>query len=252
MKWTRHGASLAAAAALMFLSVLAPALAQQPATYELRNGWKGTYLSVNGTAVVQSPTSGPAAAWIIEQAGAQGEMRLRSAYTGGYLTLRGGVVQAVPLARDAQNALWVVEATNSNQYARLRNLGQSGAYLNIETGPVQAGTVQPGWVSAFWQAAPYQGNVASAPPPQQPSATRPPQVAGMVTMDILNQSAQPLDIYVDDRAGNVVFISTVPPGYGVAQQSPVGFIWWLSQQDQWMGGYQAGTDAEQLIAYPPS
>jgi len=74
--------------------------------------------------------------------------------------------------------------------------------------------------------------------------------AQIVTMEFQNRSRLPLEIFYDSANGGQEYLTTIQPGYKLTQQSPVGAVWRLAQNDQWFNAVRASTAARQLVRFP--
>ncbi|MEP0520215.1 MAG: hypothetical protein ABJO09_03315 [Hyphomicrobiales bacterium] len=91
------------------------------------------------------------------------------------------------------------------------------------------------------------------PPPRSFGASAPaaPQNSQVVKLFVQNRSNFDLDVFVDDDNGEQVFLATLRPNQQLEQNSPVGLIWRLAQNDVWLDAYQIESgDSEQVIVFP--
>jgi hypothetical protein len=134
----KHNRALAAACAMIVISLCLPAAAAENA-FKLRNADSGLYLSVTGAVrqdganMIQWRDVGqPDAVWTFERRGGKG-VRIRNAVSGKYVTVTGdgNAIQW----RDAgqPGLIWVREKTKTADCYKLRNRS-SGLYLAADEG----------------------------------------------------------------------------------------------------------------------
>ncbi len=123
-------------------------------------------------------------------------------------------------------------ASNQGQNAPRKKLGQSGS------GQSKLGGRKLG-----------QSNRAQSNPPAQNTARG--QNAPTITLHIQNRSNAPILVFADDTQGKPVLLATLNPGQGMRENSPIGQIWRLAQNDQWLDAYRIeGEPDEQVITFP--
>lgn len=137
------------------------------------------------------------------------------------------------------------QVDNSNQQGGLQQSNQNGFAGN--------GSGQQGGQVAGQTA----NNTYGKLPPPPPSfgttapASAPLQNAQVVKLFVQNRSNFDLDVFVDDDNGEQVFLATLGPNQQLEQNSPIGLIWRLAQNDVWLNAYQIEPgDSEQVIVFP--
>lgn len=228
--------------ALAVLLLSLPLAAHAQGTALIVNKWKNTLLDLSsGQAADGSNPAAPGALWVLEPVDASAQFyRLRSATSGGALHIEQGPLMVSAVEPGWWSAMWTVEPVDG-QFIRLRNRWKPDAYIHNQNGAPTIGAIQPGWWSAMWQ---LQG----APAPTIAAAPSAP--AGQASLIVQNRSPQPLDIFIDDAAGEPAFVVSLPPGQQLTQPTPVGRRWRFAQKEQWLGAHMASAQAQQLISIP--
>lgn len=71
-----------------------------------------------------------------------------------------------------------------------------------------------------------------------------------VQLVVRNFSGGNLDVFVQDAAGDQLLVQTIGPGQQLRQQTPVGYLWSIAQNDDWKGTYRISNAPVQNIQFP--
>lgn len=141
------------------------ALAQQAERYEIVNGLDHTYLTFRDGHLTGQAAPGPGAGWIIEPTGTPGQVRIKSALTGGYLHVQSGALEVGAIQPNAPAGIWH-EETVGHSFSSFANAADHGRLLSSDRGVIAADPVQPGALKAAWRMEPMQQGGAAESRPQ--------------------------------------------------------------------------------------
>lgn len=167
------------------------------------------------------------------------------------LNANANTVQTVSPTQSAQTTAWRIEplgqdaraASNlANQIAFGRQKDTISIINNTDTVSIN----QP------LQAEPPQTELlptGTATAAQENSALLTLAEAPVVVFYVQNYSDDSLGLYIDID-GEVEQVLTLPPRYEVAQESPVGALWRLANESNWVAEYRVNNNSDQQWQYP--
>jgi len=149
------------------------ASAQQAQRLELINQGDHAFLTFRAGQLSAQPSIVTGGGWFLEPAGDQGQVRIKSALTGGYLLLGGGQLTVAKAPPNAPASIW--NTTNAGGALSFANAGNPNLLLDSRGGTIVADAAAPGAPTTFWMAVPIggKGSAASAANAAQPAAPTP-------------------------------------------------------------------------------
>lgn len=235
------GRALAQGRYVMLTCCLIASLQARAEDYFLYNGSAQQYLASDGVAVGRADEAGEVSRWQLDPAETERDVtfyRLRKPDQGSEgsiqaLHVENGTLEFGEVQPGWWSAMWSLETMPGQKEVQLRNRW-TGAYINTEIGYPQATKIAASNPASQWLLS--EVTATSIAPTK-------------VMLRIQNFSVDLLGVFIDSDDGQTLIV-TLPAGSEVLQETPVGAIWHLAQNEEWVGSFAASAEAEQLVQWP--
>ena len=234
-------------------------------SFRIKSRLNGHYIHIKGGGLQLGRVNPQAATgkWMLERVDDEFVRIKNMARPDVFLHAQNETLQASAIEPNWWSAMWKIEnipapaqvSANRNN-AGQNNTAQSGD--NITRGKLPA---RPKLRSnRNQQATLNQGQANSSAPQANSPAPRnrlklkrikTSSLGQRVKLHIQNRSNGRLRIFTDDTQGEQVLIATLNPGEEMQENSPIGQVWRLAQNNEWLDTYKIeGSPNEQVIVFP--